>query len=269
MSAEQTMAGETVAAGAEHAAPHAHSPLAQFEIHTVVPLHAFGFDISVTNSTLFMFAAIAISFALMMIGMRQSAVVPGRGQMLTELVHNAIAGMVEQTAGEKSKAYFPFIFSLFIFIMACNFLGLIPYGFTVTSHIVINFALAIAVFLVVTLTGFIKHGFHFFSLFVPSGAPWWMVPFLFVIEIFSFCVRPFSLAIRLFANMLAGGILLKVFAGMVVTMVAAGGVALMLSPLPFILTVVLTGFKLFVAALQAYIFSILTAVYLHDALEMH
>jgi F-type H+-transporting ATPase subunit a len=251
------------------AADQGHSPLSQFELKKLVEFSFNGYDFSFTNSTLFMLFAIGLSIGLIVLAMRPAAVIPGRLQMLIEYLHNSIASMVEQTAGEKSKAFFPFIFSLFMFIMFCNMLGLIPGGFTVTSHIIINFALAILVFLVITLTGFIRHGFHFLALFVPAGAPMFMAPFLFVIELVSYCVRPFSLSVRLFANMLAGGILLKIFAGMVASMVVAGGVALLLSPLPFILSVALTGFKLFVAALQAYIFSILTAVYLRDALELH
>jgi F-type H+-transporting ATPase subunit a len=247
----------------------AHSPVAQFELKRLLDLSFAGYDFSFTNSSLFMLITVALAFTLIIAAMRPAAMVPGRLQMLVEFLHNTIANMVEQTAGEKSKAFFPFIFSLFMFIMLCNLLGMVPGGFTVTSHIIINLALAVLVFLVITVTGFVKHGFHFLSLFVPSGAPIWMAPFLFVIELASYCVRPFSLSVRLFANMLAGGILLKIFAGMVASMVVAGGLALLLSPLPFILTVALTGFKIFVAVLQAYIFSILTAVYLHDALELH
>jgi F-type H+-transporting ATPase subunit a len=257
-----------------------HSPLAQFEIKPIIPFPSVGgIDLSFTNSALFMFLAVALSALFLMKGMGRGTVIPGRMQMLVETMHNSIANMVEQTAGHKSKPYFPFIFTLFIFVMFMNMLGLVPYGFTATSHIIVTFALAIAVFLAVTVTGFAKHGLHFFHLFVPAGAPMVMIPFLFVVEIFSFCVRPFSLAIRLFANMLAGGILLKVFAGMAAGMVVAGLygshggepslLQLFLAPLPLILTIALTGFKLFVAGLQAYIFSILTAVYLHDALEMH
>lgn len=259
-----------------------HSPLAQFEIKPLFALpHVAGLDFSITNSTLFMFIAIGAAFALMTVGMRRRTIIPGRMQALVEYLHNGIANMVASTAGEKSKPYFPFIFTLFMFILFCNVLGLIPYGFTVTSQIIITFALALLVFLMVTVTGFMRHGLHFFALFLPHGTPWYMAPFLYVIEVVSFCVRPFSLSIRLFANMLAGGILLKVFAGMVAAMLVAGlfgdhathkgpdFIQLLLAPLPLLLTILLTGFKLFVAGLQAYIFAILSAVYLHDALEMH
>ncbi|MBI1273415.1 MAG: F0F1 ATP synthase subunit A [Alphaproteobacteria bacterium] len=252
------------------AAGHAHNPMTQFELKTLAEFSFAGYDFSFTNSTLFMLIAVTLSAGIVIAGMRPAAMVPGRFQMLVEYLHNSIANMVEQSAGPRSKAFFPFIFALFMFIMFCNMLGLVPGGFTVTSHIVINFALALFIFFLCTVVGFVKHGFHFFALFLPKDAPVVMVPVLFVVEIISYCVRPFSLSVRLFANMLAGGILLKIFAGLVGTMILAGGVVgLVLSPLPFILTVGLTGFKLFVAGLQAYIFSILTAVYLHDAIEMH
>jgi F-type H+-transporting ATPase subunit a len=259
-----------------------HSPLEQFEIKKLVSLPPVaGLDLSFTNAALFMLLAVVISTAFLVLGMGRRSVIPGRMQVLVETLHNGIASMVEETAGKKSKAFFPFIFTLFIFITVANALGLIPFGFTVTSHLIVTLALGLLVFLVVTTTGFVKHGAHFMALFVPPGAPVWMMPFLFLIELVSFCLRPFSLAVRLFANMLAGGILLKVFAGMVAGVAVAsifGDPAanqapniwqLLVAPFPFILTVALTGFKLFVAGLQAYIFSILTAVYLYDALEMH
>jgi F-type H+-transporting ATPase subunit a len=252
-----------------------HSPLAQFEIKPLLALPSIsGLDLSITNSTLFMFIAVGLAFVLMTVGMGRRAIIPCRMQALVEYLHNGIANMVSSTAGDKSKPYFPFMFTLFIFILFCNILGLVPYGFTVTSHIIVTFALALFVFLMVTATGFACHGLHFFTLFLPHGTPWYMAPFLYVIEVVSFCVRPFSLSIRLFANMLAGGILLKVFAGMVAGMLVAGiwehqTAQLFLAPLPLLLTILLTGFKLFVAGLQAYIFVILSAVYLHDALEMH
>jgi F-type H+-transporting ATPase subunit a len=260
----------------------AHSPLAQFEIKHLVTLPpVLGIDVSFTNAALFMLLAVGLAVLFLVAGMGRRAVVPGRMQMLVEIVHNAIADLVSQTAGKQSKPFFPFVFSLFIFITFTNALGLLPFGFTVTSQLVVTLALGILVFSVVTITGVVKHGVHFLALFLPPGAPKLMMPVLFIIELVSFCIRPLSLAVRLFANMLAGGILLKVFAGMVGGMVVAGLVgnpatqtapslgALLASPLPFLLTIALTGFKLFVAGLQAYIFSILTAVYLHDALEMH
>lgn len=245
------------------------SPLHQFEISTILPLNVAGYDVSLTNSSLFMILAVICSTVFFVLGMQKKSLIPGRFQAAAEMLHNSVANIVSDTAGENSKPYFPLIFSIFIFILFCNMLGMIPFSFTVTSHILITFCLALIVFLAVTITGFARHGLHFFSLFVPHGTPLVMVPLMFVLEVMSFCVRPFSLSIRLFANMMAGHIMLKVFAGMAVMLMAAGGATLVLLPLPILLNVALTGFEFFVAGLQAYIFSILAAVYLHDALELH
>jgi F-type H+-transporting ATPase subunit a len=174
-----------------------------------------------------------------------------------------ITGMLDQNVGAKGKKFVPLIFTLFMFILTCNVFGMIPYGFTVTSHISITFALAMMVFLLVTLFGIYLHGFHFFSLFLPAGTPWWLAPLMVVIELFAYLARPVSLSLRLAANMVAGHVLLKVMAGFVVSM----AIYLKILPIPFI--VVLIGFELFVAALQAYIFTILSCVYLNDALNLH
>lgn len=245
------------------------SPLHQFEIQTLLPLTLAGHDVSFTNSSLYMVLATLGATAFITLGMRAKALIPGRFQAAVELLHNSVATIVGDTAGTHSKPYFPIIFSVFVFILFCNLLGMIPGSFTVTSHILVTFLLALLVFLAVTITGFVRHGLHFFSLFVPHGTPLVMVPLMFVLELFSYCARPFSLAIRLFANMLAGHIMLKVFAGMVASLVVGGGVTMFLAPLPIVLNVALIGFEFFVAGLQAYIFSILAAVYLHDALELH
>lgn len=245
------------------------SPLHQFEISTILPLNVAGYDVSLTNSSLFMILAVICATIFFVMGMQKKALIPGRLQSAAEILHNSVANIVSDTAGENSKPYFPLIFSIFIFILFCNMLGMIPFSFTVTSHILITFCLALIVFLAVTITGFVKHGLHFFSLFVPHGTPLVMVPLMFVLEVMSFCVRPFSLSIRLFANMMAGHIMLKVFAGMAVMLMAAGGATMILLPLPILLNVALIGFEFFVAGLQAYIFAILASVYLHDALELH
>jgi F-type H+-transporting ATPase subunit a len=188
--------------------------------------------------------------------------------MLAETFYNMIANMLEGTAGEKARPFFPFIFSIFIFIFFCNLFGMVPHSLAVTSHILINFTIALALFAVIIITGFVKHGLHFFQLFVPPGAPKFMIPFLAILELFSFAVRPFSLSIRLFANMLAGHILLGVFAGMSASLLALGWLA-GLSVLPLGINVAITGFEFFVAFLQAYIYAVLASVYLRDALEMH
>ena len=247
-----------------------HSPLEQFAIKNIIPLNLGGYDVSFTNATLFMILSVLCITLLMTAGMGRGRLVPSRWQMLTESLYSLVSNMVDGVAGPKARPYFPFIFSLFMFILLGNMLGMIPGGFTFTSHIIVTFALAALVFITVTVTGFVKHGLHFFHLFVPKSTPLPLIPVLFVLELFSFCVRPFSLSIRLFANMLAGHILLKVFAGMIIMLIGALGVAgYALSVLPLLLNVFLIGFEFFVAALQAYIFAILSSLYLRDALEMH
>jgi F-type H+-transporting ATPase subunit a len=247
------------------------SLLEEFEIHNMSgPMFTVaGHSITFTNSTLFMLLAITAGTALMVLAMRPAAMVPGRWQMLAETLYNAIANMVESTAGEKARPFFPFIFTIFVFILFCNLFGMLPWSLAVTSHIVVNLAIALTLFAIILITGFVKHGFHFFSLFVPHGLPWYMAIFIVPIEIVSFMVRPFSLSIRLFANMLAGHILLGVFAGMAATLLTAGWALKLVGILPLAFNVAMTGFEFFVAFLQAYIYAILSAVYLRDALEMH
>jgi F-type H+-transporting ATPase subunit a len=247
-----------------------HSPLEQFVVHTLMPLSLFGYDVSFTNATLFMLLAILSVTLLMTVGFGQGRLVPTRWQMLAESMYTLVSDMVDSSAGPKARPYFPFIFTLFMFILLGNFLGMLPGSFTFTSHIIVTFALALLVFLTVTVTGFIKHGLHFFHLFMPKGAPMVLMPLLFVLELFSFMVRPFSLAIRLFANMLAGHILMKVFAGMMIMLIGAfGAMGYAIGALPTILNIGMVGFEFFVAFLQAYIFAILSSLYLRDALEMH
>ncbi len=247
-----------------------HSPIEQFEIHaqTSPLLDLAGHPIAITNSAIAMFAAVVLSTLFMTLTMRSRAVVPGRWQMLAELFFDGIRSTVRESAGTKADAFFPFILTLFLFIMFCNLLGLFPYFYTVTSQVIVNFALAMLVIFIVLGTGFVKHGSHFFKLFVPSGVPMIMLPLMVVIEVVSFFIRPFSLSIRLFANMLAGHILLKVFAGMSAGLAASGWLSAV-GVLPLAFNIVIVAFEFFVALLQAYIFSILSSVYLHDALEMH
>ena len=247
-----------------------HSPIEQFEIKAFTsPLFDLaGQPVAFTNSTLAMVLAILLSTAFMTLTMRAKAVVPGRWQMLAEMFFNGIRSTVTESAGAKAEAFFPFILSIFLFIMFCNLLGLFPYFYTVTSQVIVNFALAMLVIFVVLGTGFVKHGPRFLKLFVPSGVPMIMLPLMVVIEVISFFIRPCSLSIRLFANMLAGHILLKVFAGMSAGLAASGWLSAV-GVLPLVFNVVIVAFEFFVALLQAYIFSILSSVYLHDALEMH
>jgi len=240
-----------------------HSPLDQFKIKEIANIQLFGHDVIVTNSALFMIIASLFIILYFTLAFKKKKLVPTRLQLSGELFYNLITDTVNQNVGVKGKKFVPLIFTLFMFIMVCNLFGMIPYGFTVTSHISITFALAMMVFLLVTLLGFILHGFHFFSLFLPAGTPWWLAPLMILIELFAYLARPVSLSLRLAANMVAGHVLLKVIAGFIVSM----AFYLKIFPIPFIS--VLIGFEIFVAILQAYIFTILSCVYLNDAINLH
>ena len=239
------------------------NPLAQFEITTLVPIQLGGVDASFTNSGLFMVVAVTAITLFLTLSMRPHRLVPGRWQSMAELSYEFIASMVRENVGTEGRPYFPFIFSLFMFILFANLIGLVPYSFTFTSHIIVTFAMAITVFLGVTVIGIIRHGLRFFTLFLPSGVPMVMAPLLIPIEIVSYLSRPVSLSIRLFANMMAGHTMLKVFAGFVVPLGILGGWA------PLAVDVALTGFEFLVAVLQAYVFTILTCLYLNDAINLH
>ncbi len=239
------------------------NPLAQFTIERLVPLHIGKLDISYTNSALLMTLAVILITALIMVSMRRQALVPGRLQSLSEIAYEFVAKMVDDNAGHGAQQYFPFIFSLFMFILFGNFLGMIPYSFTFTSHIIVTFALAALVFIGVTLIGIARHGFHFLTLFVPAGVPKVLLLLLVPIEVLSYFIRPFTLAIRLFANMMAGHTMLVIFAGFVAALGIVGGL------LPLAIDVALIFLELLVAALQAYVFAILSCLYLHDALHLH
>src|SRR5262245_16213243 len=233
----------------------------QFEIKPLIPIHIGGLDISFTNSALFMTVTLVLVIALMVGAVRSRALVPGRLQSMAELTYEFVDNMLTSVCGDHARTYFPFIFTLFTFILGCNLLGLLPYAFTVTSHVIITVTLALVVFIGVTIIGFAKHGAKFLQLFAPHGVPVWIMPFLIPIEVFSYFVRPVSLSLRLFANMMAGHTMLKVIGGFVVMLGIWAGWA----PLAFV--VALTGFELLVAVLQAYIFAILACVYLNDALH--
>ncbi len=238
------------------------NPLAQFEIIPLVPIQLGGVDASFTNSGLVMVLAVTAITLFLMLGMRAHRLVPGRWQSMAELSYEFIASMVRENVGTEGRPYFPFIFSLFMFILLGNMLGLIPYSFTFTSHLVVTFGMAVVVFVGATIVGFVKHGIGFCRLFLPHGVPWYIAPLLVPIEILSYFTRPVSLSIRLFANMTAGHTMLKVFAGFVVPVGLFG-----IFPLGFV--VALTGLELLIAFLQAYVFTILTCIYLNDALNMH
>jgi F-type H+-transporting ATPase subunit a len=238
------------------------SPLAQFEVRTIVPIEVGGIDISFTNSSLFMVVAVAISGGFLVLAGRRGAMVPGRLQTLAEMTYEFIGGLIRETIGIEGRRYFPIIFTLFMFILVGNMLGMVPYTFTFTSHIVVTFAMAAVVFIGVTILGFVRHGMHFFSFFVPPGAPVLMWPLLIPIEIISYLSRPISLSVRLFANMLAGHTLLKVIGGFVASLSFLGVI-------PLALVVALTGLEILIAFLQAYVFTILTCLYIKDAIELH
>ena len=238
------------------------NPLHQFEIYPLVPAQIGGLDISFTNSSAFMVGIVVLITAFLTMSMQGRAMVPGRWQSFAEISYEFVANMVRENVGTEGRRYFPFIFSLFMFILFCNSLGLVPYSFTVTSHIIITFSLAIVVFVGVTIIGFVKHGLRFFGFFLPHGVPWYIAPVLIPVEILSYLVRPVSLSLRLFANMMAGHTMLKVFASFVVALGVFG-------ILPFALVFALIGLEMIVAFLQAYVFTILTCVYLNDALHMH
>ena len=238
------------------------SPLEQFEIHRLIDMQVGGLDVSFTNSSVWMVVVIVAVSLFLLVAMRKGAMVPSRGQSMAELSYEFVANMVRDNVGTAGRRYFPFVFTLFMFILFANLLGLIPYSFNVTSHIIVTFAMAITVFLGVTVIGLVKHRHRFFTLFVHKGIPIVMAPFLVVIELFSYLARPVTLSLRLFANMMAGHTLLKVFGGFVVALGVLG-----VAPLAF--TVALFGLELIVAFLQAYVFAILTCLYLHDALHLH
>jgi F-type H+-transporting ATPase subunit a len=233
---------------------------------TLVPISIAGFDVSFTNSSLWMAIAVAAAYFLIMTGARQHAMVPGRLQSVVELMYEFVAGILRDATGKEGMRFFPVVFTIFVFILMGNMLGMIPGSFTFTSHIIVTFAMAIAVWVGVTIIGFWYHGPKFLGFFVPHGAPKPMLPLLVPIEILSYCVRPISLSVRLFCNMMAGHTMLKVFAGFVISL---AGYFVVPAIAPLAITVVLIGFEFAVAFLQAYIFTVLTCIYLNDAIHMH
>ena len=241
----------------------------QFEIKRLLPLEVLGLDASFTNASLFMLIALVSISAFLILSMQRRSLVPTRLQSVAELAYEYIANMVRGSAGEEGMRYFPWIFTIFVFILTLNMLGMIPGSFTVTSHIIVTFALAGMVFITVTLIGFARHGVGFLKLFVPAGVPWWLMPIIIPIEIISYLIRPISHSVRLFANMMAGHTMLKVFGGFVVGLASVGGLGALGSVAPVGFLVAFTGLEFLVAFLQALIFTVLTCIYLNDALHMH
>lgn len=245
-------------------------PLHQFQINPILQIVIAGYDVSFTNSALFMVIAVALIYALLVFGMSGRALVPGRLQSAAEMFYEFVANMVRDNAGHDARPYFPFVFAIFMFVLFGNLVGMIPFTFTFTSHIIVTFTLAATVFVFVTVLALMKHGLHFFSFFMPHGAPVALAPILIPIEVISYLMRPVSLSIRLFANMMAGHTMLKVFAGFTVLMISGlGALGLFVGLVPIAINVALTGFEFLVAFLQAYVFSILTCLYIRDALELH
>ena len=243
-------------------------PIHQFELKNFFSLGHIGpYEIAFTQSALFMLIALLATAALMLIPTRSRALVPGRFQSIAEISYEFVADTINSTAGKEGMKFFPLVFSLFIFVLMVNLLGLLPYGFTVTSHIIVTVALALLVFFTVLVYGFWKNGLRFFKLFVPSGIHWLLLLLIVPIEVLSFLSRPISHSVRLFANMLAGHITLKVFAGFIVMLLAASVAWKPLAILPLALVVALTALEFLVAFLQAYVFAILTCIYLNDAIH--
>ena len=245
----------------------ANDPIHQFHISRWIPIEIGGLDFSFTNASAFMVATVAGAGAFLFLTTSSRGLVPSRLQSISEMSYEFVASMLRDAAGSQGMKFFPFVFSLFMFVLVANLLGLFPYFFTVTSHIIVTFALALLVIGTVIVYGLMKNGLGFFKLFVPEGVPGVLVPLVVLIEVVSFISRPVSLSVRLFANMLAGHITLKVFAGFVTSLSAFGIVGVAGAVLPLAMTVAITGLEFIVAALQAYVFAVLTCMYLNDAIH--
>lgn len=259
---QEVINNEEAAHGEAHGEKH--SPLAQFEVKKFVDLKLGNYDISFTNSALYMVIATFLIIAFMLFSTRKKSLVPSRLQTIAEGVYNFVFDIIKGTIGEEGIKFFPLIFSLFTFILLCNFLGMTPYSFTATSQIAVTLSLAMLAFITITIFAIVRNGFGgFFHMFLPSGVPMWMAPVIWLIEFFSFLIRPVTLSVRLFANIVAGHVLLKVVAGFIISL------GVIFGTLPFLFSVIMTGFELFVAVLQAYIFSILVCAYLGEATKAH
>jgi F-type H+-transporting ATPase subunit a len=245
------------------------NPLEQFAIKRYADFSVGGLDAAFTNASAFMLVALGVIGAFFLLGTRNAGLVPHRWQAALEGMTGFISDMVDQNIGPQGRPYVPLIFSLFLFILVANVVGLLPFSYTVTSHVAVTFAFAALIFILCVAIGVARHGVHFLSLFVPANTPWPLLILIIPIEIISFLSRPLTLAIRLFANMTAGHILLKVFAGFVISLGAAGGILAILAPVPFVLTVAFFALELLVAVVQAYVFALLTCIYLNDSINLH
>ncbi|MGE5547392.1 MAG: F0F1 ATP synthase subunit A [Solirubrobacterales bacterium] len=242
------------------------NPIEQFQIKPIVPLEIAGVNVSFTNSAVMMVISVVLITAFLTLAVRGRALVPGRWQSMAEVFYEFIANMLRDNVGSEGRKYFPFIFTLFMFVLFGNVLGMIPGSFTYTSHVIVTFGMAAVVFLGVTVIGFARHGFHFLRMFFPEGAPIATAVILVPIEVISYFSRPFSLAVRLFANMTVGHIILKVMGGFVVSL---GAFYVIPGIVPFAFLGGITVLEFGIALLQAYVFTILSCIYLHDAIHMH
>jgi len=244
------------------------SPLSQFEIKKLIPLEFMGYDISFTNSSLAMLTTVILILLFTSIGLKKSAIIPSRGQSLVEISYEFIANMIGDNIGKSGMKYFSFIFSLFMFILLGNLLGMLPYSFTWTSHIIVTFSISFFIFIAVTMIAIAKHGLlKFLNFFAPAGVPKAMLILLVPIEVISYLSRPISLSVRLFANMMAGHTLLKVIGGFV--FILGANSFIIGGALPVAFLVALTGLEIVIAFLQAYVFAILTCLYINDAIHLH
>jgi F-type H+-transporting ATPase subunit a len=246
------------------------SPLEQFSIISLLPLRIGNIYFSFTNSSLFLLLTTALVFILFqMVTQNGGFLIPSRWQSFVEMIYQFVVSLVDEQIGGKGGKFFPLIFTLFVFLLFTNLIGMIPYSFTATSHLVVTFGLSLSLFIGVTIVGFQIHGLHFFSFLLPKGAPLILAPLLVVLELVSYCFRAVSLGVRLFANMMAGHTLVKILSGFAWTMLSVGGILGVASVIPFAVVFALTGLEIGVACLQAYVFTILICIYLNDSINLH
>lgn len=247
-----------------------YSPLEQFTISSIIPFHIGNYYLSFTNSSLYIFLGIGTAALLFSFTTAKGGyLVPSRWQSLVEMIYEFVRSLIQEQIGAKGRTYFPLVFTLFVFLLFTNLIGMIPYSFTATSHLAVTFGLSLSLFIAITIIGFQIHGLHFFSFLLPKGAPLILAPLLVVLELVSYCFRAVSLGVRLFANMMAGHTLVKILSGFAWTMLSVGGLLSVASVIPFAVVFALTGLEIGVACLQAYVFTILICIYLNDAINLH
>lgn len=244
-------------------------PLHQFVVTPIIPLEIGGVDVSFTNSSLWMMIAVVVSTVFLSLAMRRAALVPGRLQVAAEMLFEFIGNMIRTNIGPEGRQYYGIVFTVFMVVLMGNLLGMLPFSFTYTSHIAMTAGLAVAVFALVVILGLVRHGTHFLSLFAPSGVPMLLYPLIVPLEIISYFIRPVTLSVRLFANMMAGHLMLKVFAGFSVAMLALGVPGFFMALMPMLFNVLLIGFEIMIALVHAYVFSVLCCIYLKDTVDLH